>query len=839
VTARAYACNSEQRRATLSNHPTLMGIDFLEVSETQQELFLHFVPAAADVSKAVIPPALTSENIRVEGGERITNIQIVDIDAPADQPGVLVVTVKDDDDATNGVGDFSPYTLSLVDVPGLDPLFSDVIFSFKAGCSTEFDCKPEQICPPEPLSGPEIDYLAKDYSSFRRLILDRMAAIQPDWMERTAADTQIALVELLAYVGDYLSYQQDAVATEAYLGTARRRASVRRHARLVDYPMHDGSNARVWAQVRVGADNVELPKGTQLLTRVGGRPGRLAEDSADLDRALATGPEVFETLHEATLFERHNKLTFYTWGDRECCLPRGTTRATLRESIGSLSAGDYLIFEEVRGPVTGEPEDADPAQRHVVRLTKVLAEIQTKDEDSQPSTVPLSDPLYGQPITEIEWASDDALPFPLCISAQGRDAYLEDVSVARGNIVLADHGRTVRDERMEAVPRAASMVRVRRDNVGEDELAPIFARFNPRLREAPLTQIAPYVDRLAPVPGERQGFLPPAAAAMNWSTRELLPAITLLDDASDTEWHPRRDLVGSGPFAGEFVVEVEADGRAYLRFGDDRFGMRPAPGTEFKATYRVGNGARGNIGSGALGHAVSNDDGVLGVRNPMPAQGGIEPESIEHVRQSAPSAFRKQERAVTPDDYARVVERHPQVQRAAATARWTGSWRTLFVTVDRLGGLEVDENFEKEMRRYLDGFRMAGHDIELDNPRFAFLEVKMHVCVKPDYFHVDVKSVLLDVFSDRTFPDGRRGVFHPDNFTFGQHVYLSPLYAAAQAVEGVASVEIDKLQRLRRESSQALQDGYLSIGRLEVARLDNDPNFPERGIFSLTVEGGK
>ena len=59
----------------------------------------------------------------------------------------------------------------------------------------------------------------------------------------------MTLVELLAYSADQLSYYQDAVATEAYLGTARRRASVRRHARLVDYAMHDGANARAWVVV--------------------------------------------------------------------------------------------------------------------------------------------------------------------------------------------------------------------------------------------------------------------------------------------------------------------------------------------------------------------------------------------------------------------------------------------------------------------------------------------------------------------------------------------------------------------------------------------------------------
>src|SRR5206468_1474717 len=85
----------------------------------------------------------------------------------------------------------------------------------------------------------------------------------PEWTERHAADIGITLVELVAYVADYLAYRQDAVATEAYLGTARKRVSVRRHARLVDYPMHDGCNARVWVQVVL--DNTASPTGLTLL----------------------------------------------------------------------------------------------------------------------------------------------------------------------------------------------------------------------------------------------------------------------------------------------------------------------------------------------------------------------------------------------------------------------------------------------------------------------------------------------------------------------------------------------------------------------------------------------
>ena len=50
---------------------------------------------------------------------------------------------------------------------------------------------------------PPIDYLAKDYASFRRLMLDRLALLVPDWRERNPADLGVALVELLAYAGDH------------------------------------------------------------------------------------------------------------------------------------------------------------------------------------------------------------------------------------------------------------------------------------------------------------------------------------------------------------------------------------------------------------------------------------------------------------------------------------------------------------------------------------------------------------------------------------------------------------------------------------------------------------
>jgi hypothetical protein len=192
----------------------------------------------------------------------------------------------------------------------------------------------------------------------------------------------VALVELLAYVADYLSYRQDAIATEAYLRTARLRTSVRRHSRLVDYRMNDGCNARVWVHLKVRDDIAGLPLTTEFdglrtrfLTRVSDS-GTVTEPIFNLEGrsyelALNASPEVFEPLHAITLYADHNELRFHTWSELECCLPTGAVRATLAGNHPHLQPGDILILQEVKGPKTGQAEDADPSHRHAVRLIDV------------------------------------------------------------------------------------------------------------------------------------------------------------------------------------------------------------------------------------------------------------------------------------------------------------------------------------------------------------------------------------------------------------------------------------------------------------------------------------
>ena len=401
-----YECCDSLRRTAVAGHPSLNAIAFLEVATGDQtELTLHFVNPLTPQQRA----GLSTDTIEIRGGERIRDIR-VDVVSAAGDEAVLRATPA---------GDFSRYELALVrsasdsrPPAGFDPVLSSVEFSFKVDCESDFDCREAAVCAVEPAEDPEIDYLAKDYASFRRLILDRMALLMPDWRERSPADLGITLVELLAYVGDHLSYRQDAVATEGYLRTARRRPSLRRHALLVDYALHEGRNARAWLQVAVSADAVLDAEALLFGTRDELRPVWF--------EPVGDGP--------VRLFADLNELVFHTWGDDRCRLPRGATRATLRGHHPALAPGAVLVLEERKGTRTGAAQDADARHRHAVRLTRVASEI---------------DPLDETNITEVEWAPEDALPFPLSVSVRTEGGvHVGDVSAAVGNIILVDHGRT-------------------------------------------------------------------------------------------------------------------------------------------------------------------------------------------------------------------------------------------------------------------------------------------------------------------------------------------------------------------------------------------------------------
>ena len=201
-------CTDEDvRRGEIEQSPTVQGIDYIEVTAGQLVLEVHFVPKSSAAGNTALKSMLDdlaadSSLVQITGGERVRNIKVVKTTRTG-----RVLRVRVDQP-----GDFSTYELA-ISHPHIDPPYSGVRFSFKANCPARFDCAGDCGCAEVPPDEPQIDYLAKDYRSFRQALLDRLPTIAPAWVERHEADLGMVLLELLSYAGDQLSYQQDAVAT--------------------------------------------------------------------------------------------------------------------------------------------------------------------------------------------------------------------------------------------------------------------------------------------------------------------------------------------------------------------------------------------------------------------------------------------------------------------------------------------------------------------------------------------------------------------------------------------------------------------------------------------------
>ncbi|MBP6237644.1 MAG: hypothetical protein KA536_15950 [Saprospiraceae bacterium] len=819
-----YCCNDERKNLVLK-HPDFNGIDFIEVSADQKTLYLHFLKpiGAGDIEK---------DNIKIIGGERIKNIKVVSVDAFPGSPEVLEIKVDQ-------AGDFSCYTLMLIDKLGeskifnkFDKLLSQIDFSFKIACPKDFDCKNENECDDiKESSPPFINYLAKDYSSFRKLIKDRFSQLLPQWNEDNPADLGIALVEILAYLGDNLSYRQDALTTEAYLGTSRRRISATRHARLSDYKVSNGCNARTWMYVPVNNDGV-LPKGTQFFTKMEGKsPVLLLDNSNPIIKNISDldAVTVFESMYDNELKPTHNLFHFCTFDASECCLPQGATSAVLREVIHQLEKGDYLMIMEAKGSKSGKKEDADFTRRHVVKLIKVEKEEVFDYQENKFIN-----------ITNISWDKSDALPFPVCISTDN----FKDVSLVLGNIVLADHGCSFNPTENVVVPDLVPVSLIEeKNNENKDfcegkprKLLPI--RYYPELRIKNLTF------------SEHTDFKNQSSAKslLVQNPNYALPTISLNETTKNEKWETVKDLlIDSRSSDKHFVVEQESYQKYFLRFGNDENGERPNTSMRFTANFRIGNGRNGNISLSAIKHICVNNpgsiklDAVFSVTNLFPAYGGQNAESLEQIKLNAPIAFRTQERAVTNDDYSFFATKADSgVQKAICQRRWTGSWLTNFISIDNYNNEDLSAIKEKVFL-YLDKKRLAGIDLKINDPLYISLTIELDICVDNNYFKEDVLKKLTEKFSTRKLSNGGKGLFHPDNFTFGTTLYLSSIYEVAQSVQGVLSVKIKNFHKQINPlgNNQNIQNGKIDFSVKEILRLDNNPNYKDRGVITFNIKGGK
>ncbi len=767
-----------------------------DVSPNEAVLELHF-HNGNQVADILADPSAPHDLFPIRGGFRIRageltgEVKVTAINAGPTSESLLLTVAP--------IGDYSTYTLT-VNFANMDPLLNELPFKFRPGCFN-VDCAPGWEPAPTPVKNPVIDYLAKDYDSFKHTMISAMQERVSGWQPTSEADLDQVLMELFSAAADELSDFQDRVMNEAYLGTARKRVSLARHARLMDYHIHQGNQAETWLAVKVVDGQVfDLTKGTVVWS------GDRYEDPASV---------VFMSQSEQRLHFLLNDLSLYTWSGSIPTLAAGSTQADIKSPDNSEAAANevrdlfrsglvnHLLIQEHLNPETGEKAGRDTTRRQVLKLLagKEAAEVG-------------QDPLSGEWYIRVYWREEDKLKHNYCftINCPPPKGETEDVSLFHGNLVKIAHGQ----------PKSATF-REAEEMLGLDEY-----HYDRTAHWGAVCRIPD--DLPAYKATEPGGEVPPEST---------LQIEVEYPDGSKDAWDEVISLVHSDSSAengDRYVVETDEEQRSIIRFGNGVNGRALPQGSIVHCNYQVGHGPDGNVGSDSLVNA--QDVRIAETWNPFDVTNGRAPEPVAEIIRRVPEAYRyRQLRAVTLQDYVNRTEELGEVSRAAARYVWTGSWRAVRIAVDPTGTTEFTTELRQKVASHLNAVRLIGEDLEIRPPRFIPLEIGVSLCIQSDYWPEDIEFILEQEFSEGFTPDGRRGFFHADDWTFGQELRASQIIGRVQQVRGVDHVITVSMKRWDDRSPKTAD--VLEVAANEIIRVRNNPDHMEEGYIDFNIQGGR
>lgn len=754
------------------------------------------------------------------------------------------------------IGDYSTYTLELhstgIANSIFDPLFSEIRFKFRPGCFNA-NCAPEWETGEKPPAEPVIDYLAKDYESFRLTMIAAMIERVPGWQATSEADLDQVLLELFSAAADELSDYQDRVMNEAYLASCRKRVSLARHARLMDYHIHQGNQANTWLALEINHDvgaTKQFTLGPEEETEEEAKKCKKSEKSdlivwagqSDIEppankKKPANDSAVFLSRYNPPqiVHQLLNSMSLYTWSDTIVALKAGATQADLKlyhrlyfdgadtEATDQASAKTvrdlilnkkikYLLIQERLNPVSGQAAGRDPKKRQLLRLTGAEAK---------------EDVITGEWFVRVRWEKADALKHDYCftVDCPSPVGKVENITLFHGNLIQVFHGQ-----------RQVICFKDENELLSENVNAPLEFHYE-RTRWGTLCRLPEEV--LAYRDTTPGGDVP---------TRSTLSVKIITEGSTPDPWDEVPSLIhsdDSNENGDHFVVETDEMKRSVIRFGNGVNGREIPEKAIICCSYQVGEGLDGNVGLDAIVNfdvgSISSPPDHLEIRrcwNPFDVTNGRAPEPAMEIIRRVPEAYRaRQLRAITLQDYVNRAEEIEGVSRAAASYAWTGSWRTVRVTIDPIGTNEISVSLHREVARYLNAVRLIGEDLEIRPPKFVPLEIHVVLCAMQDFWTEDIKFVLEQEFSAGFTPDGRMGFFHPDLWTFGQPLYASQIIGRALSIQGVEHVVSINIKRWNDPTAGAEYFGNLRHN--EIIEVLSDPDHLERGSIEFEVKGGR
>jgi hypothetical protein len=248
------------------------------------------------------------------------------------------------------------------------------------------------------------------------------------------------------------------------------------------------------------------------------------------------------------------------------------------------------------------------------------------------------------------------------------------------------------------------------------------------------------------------------------------------------QWTEVPELFGQASAAQVFSTRTTEDGKTLIQAGGNTYGTAfPTGSGNITATYRVGAGTAGRVGAASLTTLLDRLQGLAGVTNPLPAEGGAEPETMDTIRQNAPRTVRTFDRAVSLQDFQDLVTESGEVAKALATWVWDGFAPAVHLTVSGADGGTFSDL--TSLGATLANARDPNHRLLIDNYMKVPVRLEAKIWVDPSRSQADVVADALDtVLTTLSF----------DALGLAEPLHLSMIYAVLQRSPGVVAADVTR-----------------------------------------------
>jgi hypothetical protein len=174
-----------------------------------------------------------------------------------------------------------------------------------------------------------------------------------------------------------------------------------------------------------------------------------------------------------------------------------------------------------------------------------------------------------------------------------------------------------------------------------------------------------------------------------------------------------------------FFIEPDRNKLYKISFGDNVLGKKPAFNSTVAVSYRVTNGSRANGANNFTAVSTVGGQSSFTLTTAERATGGAEIESIESIRFNAPRLYETQNRAVTREDYKRIILRdNPDL---AAVNVWGGEendppiFGKVYACVKPKLGTLVSTNRKERIKQSIKPYNVQSIDLEIVDPTYLYV----------------------------------------------------------------------------------------------------------------------